>query len=183
MDSAAITTTFDSAAADIAKTLERLQEAAATNYDEALRARRMEDKYQKLYSIARKELVGANLKLQAANSTIAELEDALAAAELQCAVAQPAPAAKRARHEGVIADVTFDYVTVEDGRLKYGVADAYHPKTALTLRVVERSRYRDGCANGSYSVYYVTSPTETVSYRSKAAVIRALSGPVPNCTV
>lgn len=103
-----MTTPFDAAAVDIANTVNRLKEYAyeriQVNYDEALRARRMETKFEKMYTVARKELVDAKAKVselqEALNlrdkgveltlSRIAELEAALAArdGDVQVALAK-----------------------------------------------------------------------------------------------
>lgn len=74
METASMATPFDAAAVDIANTVNRLKEYAyetiQVNYDEALRARRMETKYEKMYTVARKELVTAKAK-------VSEMEEAL----------------------------------------------------------------------------------------------------------
>jgi hypothetical protein len=224
METASMTTPFDAAAVDIANTVNRLKEYAydriQVNYDEALRARRMESKYEKMYIVARNELVDAKAKVSELTEALTlrdkgvemtlkridDLETALAArdrgteialariAELEAALAARDDAlvkiaeleemllddrrAKRPRHDPV-ADATFDHVVVRNGSLYYQMSDEHHPPTDTALRIVERYRCRDSVISGTYSMYYLRTPEGNLSFRSKKAAVKWMTG-VPN---
>jgi chromosome segregation ATPase len=91
--------------------------------------------------------------------------------ELHGDVADPEPASKkRRRGDGALRnEVTYDHVSVADGKLLFKTADADHPATDAKIRYVDVIT----SAGRSYNRYYVVRDGKEKMFRSKADLERA----------